>query len=158
MALQKRIILAALTIAANMMIATVLATLLSTKTIPSSGTISAFKVGVYSDVGCTTPVASITFDTISAGYNTIVPVYVKNEAVTGGQSMDLSMTITNWASIPSYTMESVVTIVFNPTSTTLAPQESTAATITLTALDNAETEAGLTFTNININIIGTEVT
>ena len=158
MALQKKIVLAALTICAIMLMATVLATLLSTKTIPSTGTISAFKVVVYSDSGFNTELPTITFDTISAGYNTNKTVYIKNNATTGGRSMRLSMTVTNWACTPPTTMESVVTFAFNSTDTILAPQAGCAANITLTALDNGLTNAGLSFSNIDINIIGTETT
>ncbi|HUW49266.1 MAG TPA: hypothetical protein VMW36_11035 [Patescibacteria group bacterium] len=156
MASQKKIVIVALTVAAIMMMATVLATLLSTKTIPSSGTISAFKVDVYSDDGLTTPLTAIPFDTISAGYNTSKTVYIKNNAVLGGQSMSLSMTVTDWACTPANTTENVVTFAFNSTGTILAPTENCTATITLTALDNNSTRAGLSFTSININIIGTE--
>ena len=156
MALQKKIVLAALTMGAIMLMATVLATLLSTKTIPSSGTISAFKVVVYSDSGFTTELTSITFDTISAGYNTNKTVFIKNNATTGGRSMSLSMTVPSWTCSPLNTTMNVVTIAFNSTSTILAPQAGCAANITLTALDNELTNAGLSFSNIDINIIGTE--
>jgi hypothetical protein len=157
MASQKKIVIAALAIASIMMIASVLALLTSTKTIPSSGTISAFKVGVYSDSGCTIPLTGITFDTVSAGYSTSETVYIKNNAVIGGQSMNLSMTVTDWACTPANDTENVVTFAFNSTGIALAPTYSCAADITLTALDNNSTRTGLSFTGININIIGTEI-
>jgi hypothetical protein len=157
MASQKRAILAALALCAMIMMATVLATLLSTKTIPSSGTISAFKVVVYSDSGFTTELTAITFDTISAGYNTNKTVYIKNNATTGGRSMSLSMAVPSWTCSPPNTTMNVVTIAFNSTGTVLAPQAGCAANITLTALDNVLTNAGLSFTNIDINIVGTEI-
>lgn len=157
MASQKRALLAALALCAMIMMATVLATLLSTKTIPSSGTISAFKVVVYSDSGFTTELTAITFDTISAGYNTNKTVYIKNNATTDGRSMSLSMTVPSWTCSPLNTTMNVVTIAFNSTGTVLAPQSGCAANITLTALDNVLTNAGLSFTNIDINIVGTEI-
>jgi hypothetical protein len=139
-----------------MMVASVLAIMTSSKTIPTSGTINAFKVGVYSDAGCTTSLNSIAFDTISPGYNTNKTIFIRNDATSGGKSMSLSMTVTNWACTPTNTTN-VVTIVFNSTGVTLAPTISCAANITLTAFDNAETKAGLNFTNIDINIFGTEI-
>ena len=157
MALQKKTVIAALVIASIMMIASVLALLTSIKTIPSSGTISAFKVGVYSNAGCTIPITEITFDTISPSYSTIKTVYIKNDGPVGGQSLSLSMTVPSWACTPMNTTEDVVTIAFNSTSTVLAPTVSCAANITLTALDNDSTKTGLSFTDISINIIGTEI-
>jgi hypothetical protein len=157
MALQKKTVIAALVIALIMMVASVVALLTSTKTIPSSGTISAFKVGVYSNAGCTIPLTGITFDTISPSYNTNKTVYIKNDGPSGGKSLSLSMTVTNWACTPQNTTENVVTIAFNSTSTVLAPTVSCAANITLTALDNDSTKTGLSFTDISINIIGTEI-
>jgi hypothetical protein len=156
MALQKRIILAALTLASIFLIATVLATLLTTKTIPSSGTISAYKVGVYQEAACTNPVTSITFDQVSPSYNTNYTIFIKNDSPIGGKSFSLSMTIPTWTCTPQNVSYNVALFTFNQTGTILAPQEYCAANITLSAPDNAETEAGLTFSSININIIGTE--
>jgi hypothetical protein len=156
MAMQKRTVIVALSIATVMMVASVLAIMTSSKTIPTSGTINAFKVGVYSDAGCNTPLSSITFDTISPGYNTNKTIFIRNDATSGGKSMSLSMTVTDWACNPTNS-STVVYIAFNSTGTTLAPTVSCAADITLTALDNNETKTGLSFTNININIFGTEV-
>ena len=156
MAMQKRTVIVALSIAAMMTVAGVLALMTSSKTIPTSGTINAFKVGVYSDSGCSTPLSTITFNTVSPGYSTDQTVFIRNDATSGGKSMSLSMTVTNWACTPSNSTN-VVTIAFNSTGVTLAPTVSCAANITLTALDNDETKTGLSFTNININIFGTEV-
>ena len=160
MASQKKTVIAALVIALIMMMASVVALLTSTKTIPSSGTISAFKVGVYTDAGFGTPLATIAFDPISPSYNTNKTIFIRNDAPSGGKSMTLSMTVTNWnaSCSPLNTTYNVVTFAFNRTGTVLAPTESVAADITLTALENNETQAGLTFSNVlNINIIGTEV-
>jgi hypothetical protein len=156
MAMQKRTVIVALSIAAIMMVASVLALMTSTKTIPTSGTINAFKVGVYTDAGCGTALTSITFDTISPGYNTNKTIFIRNDASSGGKSMNLSMTVTNWACTPTNTTN-VVTFAFNSTGVTLAPTISCAANITLTAFDNNETKIGLSFTNIDINIFGTEI-
>jgi hypothetical protein len=83
-------------------------------------------------------------------------VFIRNDATSGGKSMSLSMTVTNWGSTP-VNGTNVVYIAFNSTGVTLAPTISCAANITLTALDNDETKAGLSFTDIDINIFGTEV-
>jgi hypothetical protein len=159
MASQKKAVIAALVIASIMMIASVLALLTSTKTIPSSGTISAFKVGVYSDAECTIPLTAIAFGSVSPSYNTNQTMFIKNDSPSGGKSLSLSMTIPNWNAVctPLNTTYNVVTFVFNQTGTVLAPTNSVAANITMTALENAETQAGLSFTSLSINIIGTEV-
>ena len=158
MAKQKTIILTALALGSIFLMATVLATLLSTKTIPSSGTISAYKVGVYTDATYTTSLTGITFAQISPSYNTNYTIFIKNDSPSGGKSFSLSMSIPNWntACSPLNTTYNVALFTFNQTGTVLAPQGTCAANITLTAPDNAETEAGLTFTNLSINIIGTE--
>jgi hypothetical protein len=159
MAMQKRTVIIALSIAAMMMVAGVLAIMTSSKTIPSSGSINAFKVGVYLDSGCNNAIDSIAFDTISPGYNTNETIFIRNDATSGGKSMSLSMTITNWnaSCSPLNQTYNVATFYFNSTGVTLAPLASCEAYITLTALDNNETKNGLTFTNLGINIIGTEI-
>jgi hypothetical protein len=160
MASQKKIVIAALVVALIMMMASVVALLTSTKTIPSSGTISAFKVGVYTDGTYGTSLTALAFDPISPGYSTIKTIFIRNDAPSGGKSMNLSMTVTNWnaSCSPLNATYNVVTFDFNQTGTVLAPTYGVAANITLTALVNNETQAGLTFSNVlNINIIGTEI-
>jgi hypothetical protein len=151
MASRKKIVFAALAIAAIMTIASVFAFLTSTKTIPSSGTISSYRVGVYTNESCTTQVPSITFNQINPGGTDAQTVWIRNDAASS--KMTLSMTTSDWSSTNA--TYDVVTLTFNQTGTVLNPGAKVPANLTLTADDDAETRDGLSFT-MKINIIGTE--
>jgi len=157
MALQKKTVIAALAIASIMMIASVLALLTSTKTVPSSGTISAFKVTVYEDDTTTLVITPFIFDSVSNGSSTYRDIFVKNAA--GNKDMTLSMTTDTWVADPSNSSgpNLGVTLTWNYTSGILTPGSGELLRLTLSAADNAQTQAGLSFT-VNINIIGTETT
>ena len=155
MALQKKTAIVALAIAAIIMMASVLALLTSTKTIPSKGTIYAFKVAVYEN-DTTTPVATpFFFDNVNAGGETYRDIYVKNEAES--KSLTLSMTVTDWSATPSNSSDIGVTLAWNHTGGAIAPGNGVNLRLTLTAADNEQTKNGLDF-DININIIGTSTT
>ena len=155
MASQKKIVIVALTIAAIMMIASVLALLTSIKTIPSSGTISAFKVTVYENDTTTLVITPFAFDSVSNGSSTYRDVYVKNQA--GNKNMTLSMTTDTWVADIANSTDIGVTLTWNYTSGILTPGNGEGVRLTLSAADNADTRTGLSFT-VNINIIGTETT
>ena len=156
MALQKKTVIAALAIASIMMIASVLALLTSTKQIPSTGTISAFKVAVYENDTTTPVITPFAFDSVSNGSSTYRDIYVKNQA--GNKNMTLSMTVANWVADPVNSTTGVgVMLTWNYTSGILTPGSGELLRLTLSAADNAQTQAGLSFT-VNINIIGTETT
>jgi len=155
MALQKKTVIAALAIASIMMIASVLALLTSTKQIPSTGTISVFKVAVYENDTTTPVITPFAFDSVSNGSSTYRDIYVKNQA--GNKDMTLSMTVDNWVAVPVNSTGIGVTLTWNYTSGTLTPGSGEGVRLTLSAADNAETKAGLSFT-VNINRIGTETT
>lgn len=76
MALQKKTVIAALTIAAIMMMASVLALLIQTKTIPSSGTINPFKVGVYHNSACTDVLNEINWTNVNPSNSTTEIIYM----------------------------------------------------------------------------------
>jgi hypothetical protein len=155
MASQKKTVIVALTIASIMMIASVLALLTQTKTIPSSGTINPFKVGVYYNSGCTDVLNEINWTNVNPGYNTTEIVYVKNEAA--DVNMNLSMTVTGFTTDLSQTnTTNIVTLTWNATSVVLAPGAYTRADLILAAADNEETQKGFNITAMYINIIGTE--
>jgi len=156
MASQKKMVIVALTIAAIMMMASVLALLTQTRTIPSSGTINPFKVGVYYNSACTNVLNAINWTNVNPGYSTTETVYVKNEA---NVNMILSWTVTDFATDLSPTNSTnVVTLTWNATGVTLTPGTYTRADVTLSTPDNAETQKGFNITAMNINIIGTETT
>jgi hypothetical protein len=152
MALNKKLFTAALAIIALMTITVVVALLQTSKTIPSSGTIYAYKVGVYSDPSLTTPLSSITWETVNPGGSTNQTIYVKNEAE--NLTMTLSMDTSSWSPSPANTTN-VVYFGWNQTGTVLAPGADATALVTMIVPDNAETQTGLSF-NVNIDIIGTE--
>jgi hypothetical protein len=155
MTLQKKTVIAALAIATIMMIASVLALLTSTKTIPSSGTISAFKVTVYENDTTTLVKIPFAFDSVSNGSTTYRDIYVKNQA--GNKDMTLSMTTDTWVADPDNSSDIGVTLTWNYTSGILNPGTGEGVRLTLSAANNAQTQDGLSFT-VNINIIGTETT
>ena len=157
MASQKKTVIAALTIASIMMIASVLALLTQTKTIPSSGTINPFKVGVYYNSGCTDVLNKINWTNLNPGSNITEIIYVKNEATT--VNMKLNMTVTDFATdLSPVNSTNVVTLTWNATDVVLTPGTYTRADVILSAADNPETQKGFNVTAMNINIIGTETT
>jgi archaellum component FlaG (FlaF/FlaG flagellin family) len=154
MASQKKTVIVALTIAAIMMMASVLALLTQTKTIPSSGTINPFKVGVYHNSGCTDVLNKINWTNVNPGYSTTETIYVKNGA---NVNMILSWTVTDFATdLSPANSTNVVTLTWNATGITLTPGSYTRADVILSAADNTETQKGFNITTMNINIIGTE--
>jgi archaellum component FlaG (FlaF/FlaG flagellin family) len=155
MASQKKTVIVALTIAAIMMMASVLALLTQTKTIPSSGTINPFKVGVYYNSACTNVLNKINWTNVNPGYSTTETIYVKNEA---NVNMILSWTVTDFATdLSPANSTNVVILTWNATGVTLTPGTYTRADVTLSTPDNTETQKGFNITIMNINIIGTQV-
>jgi hypothetical protein len=93
--------------------------LTSTKTIPSSGTLNAFKVGVYTDDQFYNPVSTIAWADLNPGESTSQTVYVRNEA--GDLSVKLSLSNSSWT--PSNANE-YLNITWNQQGTILAPSNS----------------------------------
>ena len=154
MAPKKKVFVAALAIIALMTITVVVALLQTSKTIPSSGTIYAYKVGVYSDSALTNSISKINWTTVNPDGNTTQTIYVKNEA--GNLNMTLSMEITDWTPTPTNSTN-VVYFGWDQTGTELTPGQNATAIVTMIVLDNAETQTGLFF-DVNVKIIGTETT
>lgn len=116
------------------------------KTLDSTGTVTAVNVGVYSDSGCTTPKTSIDWGTISPGNTITSTVYVKN---TGNTPITLSMTKANW--IPPGA-NGPITVTWNREDTTLSVGQSVAATLTLTVSSGI---SGITGFSVDIVVTGT---
>jgi len=130
------------------MLVIVTAGLLSaTQNVPAGGTISAINLGVYSDSGCTVPLTSITFGTVTPGTQATQTLYVKN---TGNIAENLTMTVNSWSPANAVTY---LTLTWSPTSSTLAAGASTSATLTLTASSSA---GALSTFNVNIAFTGTQ--
>jgi hypothetical protein len=121
--------------------------LMSSQTVPTSGTISAVNVGVYSDSGCTLNLTSISWGTMSPGNSTTRTIYVKN---TGTLPVTLTMTTSTWSPASASTY---LSLAWNRESYVLAVGSSVAATLTLTASSSAGNITSYTF---NIVITGTE--
>ena len=113
---------------------------------PASQTASS-SLGVYSDSGCTVPMTTINWGSASPGGTSTQTIYVEN---TGTVSLTLSMKTSNWNPTSA---NGPITISWNQQGTMLAPGQSTAAIITLTA--SAGT-TGITSFSVQISISGTE--
>jgi hypothetical protein len=121
--------------------------IVSTKTLPSSGTIvSTVNVDAYSDSACTQTLASIDWGTIPPGGFTSKTVYVKN---TGDAPVTLSMSKANWT--PA-TANGPLTVTWNREGTVLPANQVSAAALTLSASSNV---GGLTTFSVDIVISGT---
>lgn len=151
-AMQKRFVIVALAIATTLLMVTAFALLTTTRTVPSTGTIYAFRVTVYANEACTDQVYQINWTTINPGGTDVKDFYVKNDA--GNLGMDLSMATSGWSGNPTNTTD-VATLTWNATSHHLAAGESACAEFTLAIADNAETQAGLTF-SFDVNVTGDE--
>jgi hypothetical protein len=148
MALQKKMIISALTIAAIMMMAGVLALIQSIRTIPSSGTIAGVNLGIYTTDQYNTPLTSVSWGTISNGTSTNKTIYVRND----GKSLSMKISLSNSTWNPS-DANTYLTLTWDQEGTVLAPAAYTPANLTLAVSP--------TFTNgtdfsVNIIITGTE--
>ena len=134
-------------VATGIFLAIVTAGLISTQSLPSSGTISAVNIGVYSDSGCTQTCTSLDWGMVSPGSVVTKNVYVKN---TGNVPVTLSMATSGWS--PS-NANSYLTVSWNRQGTQLNAGQSIAATITLTV---ASDTGSLNSFSFNATLTGTE--
>jgi hypothetical protein len=153
--MRKKFVVAAFAIIAILMTTVVLALIQSTKQIPSSGSVYAFKVGVFDDIGCNTETTSIAFNAVNPGGNDPHTVYVKN--IGGNLDMTLNMTTANWEPINCTTLYGL-TITWDQEGTALTPDDSVAAILTLNVPDNQYTQEGLAAFNVTISITGSNST
>ncbi|MCW4047988.1 MAG: hypothetical protein NWE99_10610 [Candidatus Bathyarchaeota archaeon] len=121
--------------------------ILSTQQIPSSGTITAVNVGVYTDSACTTNCTSISWGTIAPGNTTTRTVYVKN---TGNVPVTLSMATSGWNPTAA---NGPITLSWNCTGTVLNAGQVAAATLTLSV--SSSISSSITSFSFNIAITGT---
>lgn len=148
MALRKLSIGATIAVAVTGLFLTLLtAGLLTTsQTVPSTGTVTAVNIGVYSDAQCTQNLTSINWGTIPPGNSTTRTVYVKN---TGTTALTLSMTTASW--VPS-NANTYLALTWDRANYVLNPNTSVSAILTLTASASA---GNLTSFSFNIIIAGT---
>jgi hypothetical protein len=122
--------------------------LLSSQTVPSSGTVlSTVNVGVYNDQACTQNCTSINWATLSPGSATTKTVYVNN---TGTLPVTLNMATSGWN--PS-SANGPITLGWNREGATLNASQSINATLTLTVLPSIN--SSITTFSFNITITGT---
>jgi hypothetical protein len=146
MAMRKATVGALFAIALIGMMVSALGALVVTRTLPSSGSITAIGVGVYSNSACTTALPSIGWGTVNSGSSTPYTIYVKN---TGNAVETLSMNTSAWS--PS-SASSYITLTWNQTGTQLAVGGVATALLTLTVSSSI---SGITSFSFNITISGT---
>ena len=117
-----------------------------TTTIRTAGSIKAVNVGVYSDSGCTTPLANIDWGVLEGGNTVTRTAYIKNS---GNTAMTLSMSVGNW--VPT-SASSYIQLTWNYSGQTLNPGQSLAVTLTLTVSTSI---TGITSFSFDITIVGT---
>ena len=115
--------------------------------VPSTGTITAVNVGVYSDSACTQNLTSINWGSISPGDTVTRTIYVKN---TGNSVISLTMTKTNWN--PS-AANGPIAITWDIENWWLNPDDQFTATLTLSVSPDV---SGITDFSLEIVITGTE--
>ena len=120
-------------------------TLLTSKTLTSSGLVASANLGIYSDSAATQTLTSISWGTVTPGGSITRTVYVKN---TGNAQVTLGMTKMNWN--PT-TANGPLTLTWNQESTVLAPNQVATATLTLSALSSI---SSITAFNVDIVIAG----
>jgi archaellum component FlaG (FlaF/FlaG flagellin family) len=114
--------------------------------IPSSGSVTAVNVGVYSNYACTQNLTSINWGTISPNSSSTKTIYIKN---TGNTQLTLGMTKTNWNPVSA---DGLITVTWNREGTNLNPGQVSTATLTLSI---SESISGITDFNVDVVITGT---
>ncbi len=113
--------------------------------VPTSGSVTAVNVGVYTDAFCTQDMTSISWGLVPPGGAVSRAAYVKN---TGNAPVTLSMAVVNWN--PS-AANGPITVTWDKTGTVLAPGQSVNATITLSVSAGI---SGITDFSVSLVITG----
>ena len=121
--------------------------LTANQTVPSSGSITAVNVGVYTNSACTNNCTSIDWGSVAPSASVSRTVYVKN---LGTVPMTVTMAAMSW--VPS-NAGSYLSVSWNRDNDVLAAGASVQATLTLTASASAGAISSFSF---NIVITGTE--
>ncbi len=126
---------------------TTYAAISTTQNLNTSGSVTtSANLNVYSDSGCTHPLSTIDWGTITPGENTTHTIYIKNTGE--GLSLALSMTTSNWSSGAN----GPLTLTWNKEDTKINPGESVAATLTLHVSSSIVDVSSF---SVQINITGT---
>jgi hypothetical protein len=132
--------------------------LTSTKTVPSHGTVSAFKLSTYTDATHTVALDTFDWNTVNPGGSTYKDVYVMNDG--GDLAMAISITygdcLAHIGASPTHNVTGIgMTITSDlPPSTSLNKGAGILVRFTLTVPDNADTQLGVVF-DVPISFIGT---
>ena len=105
--------------------------LLTSVTVKTSGILASANLGVYSDSACTQSLGPFSWGTVSPGSSVTKTFYVKN---LGSIPLTLSLSVTNWN--PT-TANGPIALSWNREGTTLAANQVTIATLTLTVSSSA---------------------
>ena len=93
--------------------------------IPTSGSVLAVNVGVYSDPACTQNLTSISWGSVHPGENIARTIYVKN---TGTAPITLGLSMSGWSPVAA---NGPITIAWDKEGTILNPGQSVATAISL---------------------------
>jgi len=123
------------------------ASVLSTRSLSSGGTITSLNVEIYSNIECTQTCSNINWGTLSPGESTSQTIYIKNSS---NKPIMLYMTIENW--IPT-SANTYMDLTWDKEGTILDPDQVTPSSLTLTT----DSDTGsLTDFNFEIIITGVE--
>jgi hypothetical protein len=126
---------------------TTIAALSANQTIPLAGTVTAVNLGVYSDSACTQPLTSLSSVSVSPGGTSTQTIYIKN---IGNVPETLTMTTSNWNPTNA---NNYLTLTWNRQNTILNADDTTQATLTLTASSNT---GSLTSFGCDVTFTGTQ--
>jgi uncharacterized protein YcnI len=138
----------ALVLIATVLTVTTFAAITTTQNLSSSGSVTtSANLGVYSNAGCTTPLTTINWGTITPGATITQTIYIKNTG--NGLSLALSMGAASWTPAGA---NGQITLTWDQAGTRITPGQSVAATLTLTVSSSI---ADVTNFSVQINITGT---
>jgi len=120
--------------------------LVTSKTITTSGVLATTNLGVYSDSACTQSLDPINWGAVSPGGSATKAFYVKN---LGSVQVTLGLSATNWN--PT-TANGPISLSWNREGATLAANQVTVATLTLSVSSSA---GGITTFNVDVVVTGT---
>jgi hypothetical protein len=113
--------------------------------IPTSGSVWAVNVGVYSNSACTQNLTSISWGSVHPGESVARTIYVKN---TGNAPITLSLSMSGWNPASA---NGPICILWDKENSGLSPVQSIAATITLSVSSEI---SGITDFSVNMIVSG----
>jgi uncharacterized repeat protein (TIGR01451 family) len=123
-----------------------LGTLVATRTVSNTGSITAVGVGVYTSSACNKTLTTIPWGTLNPGNVTTYTMYVEN---TGNVPVTLNMTVSNWNPLSA---SSYITLTWNQQNTVLPASQVAKAVLTLSVSSSI---SGVSNFSFNVTITGT---